>query len=113
MTLSELGNVMMEVRIGVLKMTQIELAKELNSQQNLVSRFERGDGGSILFFIDFINLLKRKGFHAHMLVYEPFDISLLNKDTNITKQFVKESLNHLQENVNQDLNKIREQLDIL
>src|SRR5690606_6755961 len=113
MTIDKLSKAVKDIREKLLKMTQQELAKEMNTQQNMVSRFEKGSKGTIQFFIDFTNLLKKKGYNHHMILVDPFDIEYMIKDNANSKEYLKNSISYMQENINEDLNKIKERIDLL
>jgi len=92
MNLIEFGKRVAIVRETVLKMSQADLAKELETYQALVSRLENGVGGSIILVFDLINLLKKKKLSAHMLFREPFDVNLLSKDIKSPNEELTETL---------------------
>ena len=77
MNTTEFGRRVLLVREHLLQMNQSELAAEINTTQVLLSRVERGIGGNINVVFDFLNFLKKKGYQAHMLLKDPFDIELL------------------------------------
>ncbi len=78
MDLAAFGDRVRQVREEILKLTQTELAKEINSTQAIISRLELGIGGNIYIIFDFINYLQAKKLLSHMLFREVFDIELLH-----------------------------------
>jgi predicted transcriptional regulator len=78
MDLEAFGDRVRHVREEILKLTQTELAKEINSTQAIISRLELGIGGNIYIIFDFINYLNSKQLLGHMLFREVFDIELLH-----------------------------------
>jgi len=77
MDLAAFGDRVRQVREEILKLTQTELAKEINSTQAIISRLELGIGGNIYIIFDIINYLHSKKLLGHMLFREVFDIELL------------------------------------
>lgn len=77
MDLAAFGDRVRQVREELLKLTQTELAKEINSTQATISRLELGIGGNNYVIFDFINYLHSKKLLGHMLFREVFDIELL------------------------------------
>ena len=77
MDTTEFGKRVLLVREQLLQLNQSELAAKINTTQVLLSRLERGIGGNINVVFDLLNFLKKKGYEAHMLLKDPFDIELL------------------------------------
>ena len=77
MDTTEFGKRVLLVREQLLQLNQSELAAKINTTQVLLSRVERGIGGNINVVFDLLNFLKKKGYEAHMLLKDPFDIELL------------------------------------
>ena len=67
------------VREAIFNMTQIEFAENINSNQALLSRLERGEGAAITAVFDIINFLNKKGLQGHMLLATPFSIELIQQ----------------------------------
>jgi predicted transcriptional regulator len=80
MDVVELGKRVSAIRGEILGMTQKELAPFLNTEQALLSRLERGIGGSLYLVLDFINYLYKKNLQGHMLFRQPFDIGLFSSN---------------------------------
>ena len=76
MTLVEFGNVIRYIREEILLMTQKELASELNSNQTIISRLEKGKGATV----PFVSFFQKKGVKSHMIFHEPFNFTYLTSD---------------------------------
>lgn len=86
MDMVELGKRIKLARIQVLKMNQKELAEKLSSYQALISRLEKGIGGSMELVLDFITLLNKQGLSGHMLFAQKFSIEQVAKNTKVNRQ---------------------------
>lgn len=99
------------VREGIFNMTQIEFAENINSNQALLSRLERGDGAAITAVFDVINFLNKKGLQGHMLLATPFSIDLI-KQKNFSAAYpdilkeISEKVDQLKQHNNDELVKI-------
>lgn len=80
------GRRVASVRESIFNMTQIEFAGNINSNQALLSRLERGDGANITAVFDIINFLNQKGLQGHMLLAPTFSIDLI-KQKNFSAAF--------------------------
>ncbi|MGJ7030865.1 helix-turn-helix domain-containing protein [Niabella hirudinis] len=78
MDMVELGNRIRAVRSKALNMNQIELAEALRSHQGVISRLEKGIGGSLELVLDFISLLEKKGLNGSVLFTNTFSIEQLS-----------------------------------
>ena len=99
------------VREAIFNMTQIEFAENINSNQALLSRLERGEGASITAVFDIINFLNKKGLQGQMLLATPFSIDLINqKNFNIAHskilKEVSEKVDRLKQHNNDELVRI-------
>jgi transcriptional regulator with XRE-family HTH domain len=105
---TEFGKRVLQVREKLLQMNQSELAAEINTTQVLLSRVERGVGGNINVVFNFLNFLKAKGYHAHMLLCEPFNIDLLTGKSAIESPSEKilNVISELKESANKDYEKL-------
>lgn len=108
MNTTEFGKRVLLVREELLQMNQSELAAEINTTQVLLSRVERGIGGNINVVFDFLNFLKTKGYQAHMLLREPFEIGLLTNEEAIQSpgEKVLAIISELKESANKDYEKM-------
>lgn len=88
MTIVEFGNIIRKIREEILFMTQKELAMELKTAQAVISRLEKGKGGTIPFVLELLTFFQKKGVKSHMIFFEPFDLSYVNP--NKKQQMVKE-----------------------
>ncbi|QNF31358.1 helix-turn-helix transcriptional regulator (plasmid) [Adhaeribacter swui] len=66
LTLPEIGERLQTFR-KTLGFTQKDIAESLNVQQNAISRFEKGSGGSLELLLDLVNY-----FDGHFLAYSLF-----------------------------------------
>ena len=76
----EFGRRVQQIREVLLKMTQVEVARELQVAQAIISRVERGENISLKFVLEFMELLQRNNLVAHQLFREPFELELLLGD---------------------------------
>lgn len=108
MNTTEFGKRVLLVREELLHMNQSELAAEINTTQVLLSRVERGIGGNINVVFDFLNFLKAKGYNAHMLLRDPFEIGLLTNTEAIQSpsEKVLNIIADLKESANKDYEKL-------
>ena len=60
-----------------LNYSQEEFCKLIKTKQTLLSRMETGKGGSLEMVLSIINVLNEKGYSAHMIFSEPFNIEHL------------------------------------
>lgn len=67
------------IREQVLKITQMECAKILNSKQSLISRLEAGKGSNINTILDFLMLLQKMGYPAESIFSSDFNIKEFGK----------------------------------
>jgi hypothetical protein len=99
------------VRESIFRMSQIEFAKQINSNQALLSRLERGDGAAITAVFEMINFLNKKGLQGHALLATPFSIELIQQK-NFGAAFpeilqeISEKVNLLKQHNNDELVKI-------
>jgi transcriptional regulator with XRE-family HTH domain len=104
------------VRESIFNMTQIEFAENINSNQALLSRLERGEGAAITAVFDIINFLNKKGFQGDKLFATPFSIDLI-KQKNFSAAFpdvlkeVSEKVDSLKQHNNDELVKINTLVD--
>jgi hypothetical protein len=73
----EFGLRVKKIREELLTINQSELAKEIGTIQEVVSRLEHGIGGNITSVFKVINYLNAKGYYGGMIFKEPFDINNL------------------------------------
>ncbi len=73
----ELGKRVRVTRNELLKLNQIELANALNSHQGVISRLEKGIGGSIELLLEFVTLLNNKKMNGHMLFAPHFSTDFI------------------------------------
>ena len=57
-----------------LNYSQEEFCKLIKTKQTLLSRLETGKGSSLEMILSIINVLNEKGYSAHMIFSEPFNI---------------------------------------
>jgi len=88
MDMIEFGKRVQIVR-ELLNMTQSELAEAINTRQTLVSRLEKGLGGTCQNIFDILKLLNTKGYIGKNLFSEPFKLEMLSKKTVGTLSFKK------------------------
>ncbi len=99
------------VRESIFNMTQIEFAENINSNQALLSRLERGDGANITAVFDIINFLNKKGLQGHLLLANPFSAEIIKQKNfnaavpHILKE-VSEKVEQLKQYNNDELVKI-------
>jgi transcriptional regulator with XRE-family HTH domain len=105
------GRRVAQVREDIFKMTQIDFAEKINSNQALLSRLERGEGAAITAIFELINFLNKKGFQGHALLATPFSIDLI-KQKNFSTAYpdilkeVSEKVEQLKQHNNDELVKI-------
>ena len=73
MTEAVLGKVIKTIRTH-LSYSQEEFCKLINTKQTLLSRLETGKGASLEMVLSIINVLNEKGYRAHMIFSEPFNL---------------------------------------
>lgn len=71
-----LGKVIKTIRTH-LDYSQEEFCKLIKTKQTLLSRLETGKGGSLEMVLSIINVLNEKGYSAHMIFSEPFNIEYM------------------------------------
>jgi transcriptional regulator with XRE-family HTH domain len=101
----EFGRRVQQIREVLLKMTQVEVARELQVAQAVISRVERGENISLKFVLEFMDLLKRKNLVAYRLFREPFELELLlgDKPTPKIDERAFELIKKLKDHAKEDL----------
>lgn len=105
----EFGQRVQMIREHVLKMTQSELAENINTTQVLLSRLENGIGGSINVVFDLINYLYLKNIAAKEVFGEHFSLDLVMKNSNDPTTIniqLAELVKELQKTINVDMDKL-------
>ncbi len=105
----EFGRRVQMIREHILKMNQSELAKKINTTQVLLSRLERGIGGSINVVFDLMNYLYSEKIAAKEVLSEHFSLDLVTQNSNDpasmqTQQ--EEMVKELQKTINADMDKL-------
>ncbi|MCH5599494.1 helix-turn-helix domain-containing protein [Niabella ginsengisoli] len=106
MDLQEFGKRVQQVREEVLRIKQHELATELNTHQGIISRLERGIGGSLDLVFEFLSLLESRGYTSHVLFAKQFSIlsvtgrEKINK-VNVPSEAVNEKFKLLKQTLQQ------------
>jgi len=92
----------------LLQMTQQEFAAAINTRQTLVSRLEKGFGGTCQNIFDILDLLKSKGYVAKNLFNEPFKIELLARKSQSAPQLKKalKSITEVKESLHDNYEKL-------
>ncbi len=80
MDMIELGKRIRTTRSKALNMNQIELAEALRSHQGVISRLEKGIGGSLELVLDFLSLLEKKDLNGSVLFAKTFSVEQLSKN---------------------------------
>ena len=73
----------------LLNMTQQEFAEAIDTRQTLVSRLEKGFGGTPQNIFNILNLLNSKGYVGKNIFNEPFKVEMLHKKNAGTLSFKK------------------------
>ena len=105
----EFGRRVQMIRENILKMNQSELAVKISTTQVLLSRLERGIGGSINVVFDLMNYLYSKNIVAKEVFSEHFSLDLVTQNSNdpATIQTQQEELvKELQKTMNDDMDKL-------
>lgn len=90
-------------------MNQSELAEKINTTQVLLSRLERGIGGSINVVFDLVNYLYSKNIAAKEVFSEHFSLDLVMKNSNDPTTIniqLEELVKELQKTINVDMDKL-------
>ena len=88
MTMTEFGK-RVQIARELLNMTQQEFAVAINTRQTLISRLEKGMGGTCQNIFDILNLLNAKGYAGKNLFNEPFKVEMLTRKNAGTVSFKK------------------------
>ena len=105
----EFGRRVQMIRENVLSMNQSELAKKINTTQVLLSRLERGIGGSINVVFDLINYLYSRNIAAKEVFSEHFSLDFVTKNSNDPATIniqLEELVRELQKTINGDMDKL-------
>ncbi|MEO6837434.1 MAG: helix-turn-helix transcriptional regulator [Ginsengibacter sp.] len=109
LNLVEFGRRVLVIREHVLKMTQSELAENINTTQVLLSRLENGIGGSINVVFDLINYLYSKNIAAKEIFGDHFSLDLVINNSNDPATLngqLGELVKELQKTINEDMDKL-------
>ena len=105
----EFGKRVQAVREQILYMNQSELAEKINSTQVLLSRIERGIGGSINVVFDLINYLYSRDIAAKEIFGEQFSLDLVSQNsnnTNVVNTQIESLVKELQKTMSADFDKL-------
>jgi DNA-binding XRE family transcriptional regulator len=111
----EFGQRVKKIREELLEINQSELAKEIGTIQEVISRLEHGIGGNITSVFKVINYLNSKGYYGGMIFKEPFDINNLlipkgSIDKAVLKAKIEKALADLKESNEKVISGIQSQL---
>ena len=101
----EFGRRVQLIREELLKMTQVEVCREIQVAQPILSRVEHGENISLKFVLEFLDLLQRNNLIAHRLFREPFELELLMGDRPTPKnddralELIKKMKDHAKEDL--------------
>lgn len=107
--MKEFGKRVQAIREQVLKMSQSELAENINTSQVLLSRVENGIGGSINVVFDLVNYLNSKNIAAKEIFSKRFSIDMVmqnSKNPNAATIQIQGLVKELQKNMNEDFDKL-------
>ena len=105
----EFGKRVQMVREQVLDMNQSELAEKINTSQVLLSRLERGIGGSIVVVFDLINYLYSRNIAAKEIFGEHFSVDLVapnSNNSNVVNTQIEALVKELQKSMSADFDKL-------
>lgn len=105
----EFGKRVQMVREHVLEMNQSQLAEKINSTQVLLSRIERGIGGSINVVFDLINYLYSRDIAAKEIFGEQFSLDLVSQNSNnsnVVNTQIEALVKELQKTMSADFDKL-------
>ena len=74
MDIALIGKRIKLIREQILKITQADFAKLVNSKQNLISRLEAGKGTHVNTILDIIKMLQNRSYPAEMIFSNDFEI---------------------------------------
>ena len=74
MDIALIGKRIKLIREQILKITQADFAKLVNSRQNLISRLEAGKGTNVNTILDIIKVLQNGNYPAEMIFSNDFEI---------------------------------------
>jgi len=92
MDMIELGKRIKLVRNEILQMNQQELAARLQSHQGVISRLEKGLGGSIELLLQVVDYFNKRGLNGHLIFAKNFSIDLLPDNTKAKMQAMPNKL---------------------
>lgn len=107
--MAEFGRRVQLIRENVLKISQSELGEKINTTQTLLSRLERGTGGSINVVFDLINYLYSKNIDAKEIFSEQFSLDLVSMKLNdpaTVNSHLEDLVKELQKTINGDMDKL-------
>lgn len=113
MTISELGKIFKIIREDFLKLTQTELGEKLKLNQSIISRLERGDGGTIETLFVFMDYMEENKLNSHAIFIEPFDKDMVPKVRTSNVEQIIELLKETQAGQEANFNKIIKYLSSL
>jgi transcriptional regulator with XRE-family HTH domain len=92
----------------LLKMTQKEFAEAINTRQTLISRLEKGFGGTCQNIFNILSLLNSKGYIGKNIFNEPFKVEMLTKKNAGTLSFKKalKSVAEIKESLHENYEKL-------
>ena len=105
----EFGKRVQMVREHVLEMNQSQLAEKINTTQVLLSRIERGIGGSINVVFDLINYLYSRDIAAKEIFGEQFSLDLVSRNSNnsnVVNTQIEALVQELQKTMSEDFDKL-------
>lgn len=112
LNMKEFGKRVQMVREQVLGMSQMELASKIHTTQALLSRVERGLGGSINVLFDLVNYLNSRNIAAKEIFSKKFSIDSITQ-VPVTEKAVTSQLQGLVKELQKSMNKDFDQLQLL
>lgn len=118
MDMIELGKRIKATRSKALNMNQIALAEALRSHQGLISRLEKGIGGSLELVLDFITLVEKHNLNGAALFAKTFSVEQLSVNYapvkfNATDKMVAEKFTALKDSIQKGYEQMAEMQKLL
>ena len=118
MDMIELGKRIRITRSKALNMNQIELAEALRSHQGLISRLEKGIGGSLELVLDFITLVEKHNLNGAALFAKTFSVEQLSVNYapvkfNAADKMVAEKFTALKDTIQKGYEQMAEMQELL
>ena len=92
----------------LLNMTQKEFAEAISTRQTLISRLEKGFGGTCQNIFNILNLLNSKGYIGKNIFNEPFKLDMLTKKNAGTLSFKRalKSVSEIKDSLHENYEKL-------